>query len=62
VSKVGDILIAYQGRPIESNGHLAAMLELEPPEGDVVFDVLREGQIIKVVLHLKGGKATPASI
>ncbi len=62
VNRVGDILIAYQGRPIESNGHLAAMLELEPPGDDVMFDVLREGQIIKVVLHLKAEKASPASL
>lgn len=58
IQSLGDILLAYQGRLIESNGQLAAMLELEPPADEVVFDVLREGQVIKVVLNLKqGGKA-----
>jgi S1-C subfamily serine protease len=52
----GDILLAYQGRAIESNGQFAAMLELEPPAEEVVFDVLRDGQIIKVVLNLKQEK------
>lgn len=59
---LGDILLAYQGRVIESNGQFAAMLELESPADEVVFDVLRDGQIIKVVLNLKEGKVQPASI
>ena len=62
VKTLGDILLAYQGRLIESNGQLAAMLELEPPADEVVFDVLREGQVIKVVLNLKQGKVQPTSI
>lgn len=49
---LGDILTHYQGRPIESNGQLMAMLELEPPGDEVVFDVLREGASIKVTLKL----------
>ncbi|MDP1830878.1 MAG: trypsin-like peptidase domain-containing protein [Geothrix sp.] len=59
---LGDILIAYQGNLIENNGQLMAMLELEPPGDEAVFDVLRDGQIIKVVLNLKPGKAQPASL
>jgi S1-C subfamily serine protease len=59
---LGDILLAYQGEVIESNGQLMAKLELEPPAEEVVFDVLREGQIIKVVLNLRKGKAQPTSI
>jgi len=55
---LGDILIAYQGHLIENNGQLMAMLELEPPANEVVFDVLREGQIIKVALNLKKAKTT----
>ena len=49
---LGDVLTHYQGRPIESNGQLMAMLELEPPGDEVVFDVLREGKSIKVTLKL----------
>lgn len=60
---LGDILIAYEGHLIENNGQLMAMLELKPPADEVVFDVLREGQIIKVVLNLKKGKVVqPTSI
>ena len=53
---LGDVLVAYQGVPIESNGQLMAMLELEPPEELVVFDVLRDGKTIQVTLNLRKGR------
>ena len=56
VKAMGDILLAYQGRPIENEGQLIAMIEVEPPGDRVTFDVLREGQIIQVVLNFKPGK------
>jgi len=63
VKVMGDVLLGYQGRVIENEGQLLAMLELEPPAEEVVFDVLRDGQVIKVPLRLKGQKkAAPASI
>jgi S1-C subfamily serine protease len=54
---MGDILLGYQGLAIESAGQFMAMLEWEPPKDEIVFDVLRDGQIIKVVLNLKKAKA-----
>ena len=33
-----------------------AMLELEPPEELVVFDVLRDGKTIQVTLNLRKGR------
>ncbi|HJW72872.1 MAG TPA: trypsin-like peptidase domain-containing protein [Geothrix sp.] len=62
VKSLGDILIAYQGRLIENNGQFRAMLELEPVANEVVFDVLRDGAIIKVTLHLDPAKPKPKSI
>ena len=68
VKALGDILTAYQGQPIENNGQFQAMLEylamrkLEPVDNTVVFDVLRDGAIIKVVIHLDPAKAKPSSI
>jgi len=68
VVSMGDILLAYEGQPIESEGQLAALLELHPPGDEVVFDVFRDKQVIKIVLRLKKGKADgkekvqPASI
>jgi S1-C subfamily serine protease len=53
---MGDILLAYQGRVIESEGQFMAMLEVEPPKDEIIFDVLREGKIIKVVLDLRPPK------
>lgn len=57
VKVMGDILLGYQGEPIESEGQLLALLEVNPPGHEAVFDVLRNGSVIKVVLHLKKPKA-----
>ena len=58
---IGDLLLGYQGKTLESAGQFLAMLEYLAVKGlsrdEVVFDVLREGQIIKVVLNLKKPKA-----
>ena len=76
---MGDILLGYQGLDIKSAGQFMAMLEVQAmveaelpkaakPKDVVVFDVLREGQIIQVVLNLKKvnpeekDKALPISI
>jgi S1-C subfamily serine protease len=61
IQAIGDILLGYQGRLIESEGQFAAMLELEPPKNEIVFDVLRDGKLIQVTLHLDQTKAKPAS-
>jgi S1-C subfamily serine protease len=61
ITAIGDILLGYQGRLIESEGQFAAMLELEPPKEEIVFDVLREGKLIKLTLHLDQTKAKPAA-
>jgi S1-C subfamily serine protease len=53
VRSMGDILLGYQGRVIEGVGQFLAMLEVESPKDEIVFDVLRDGQMIKVVLNLK---------
>jgi S1-C subfamily serine protease len=61
VRTMGDILLGYQGRVIEGVGQFMAMLEVEPPKDEIVFDVLRDGQIIKLVLNLKKPKAVEKS-
>ena len=63
---MGDILLAFQGEPLTNAGQFKAFLEYlamvgsEHPADEVVFDVQRDGQIIKIVLNLKeektGGK------
>ena len=58
---LGDIILGYQGTPIESEGQFAALLEAETPKNEIVFDVLRDGKLIKVTLHLDQTKAKPAS-
>ena len=61
ITAIGDILLGYQGRAIESEGQFAAMLELESPKEEIIFDVLRDGKLIQVTLHLNQTKAKPAS-
>ncbi|WP_243295179.1 S1C family serine protease [Geothrix mesophila] len=56
VKTMGDILLGYQGRQIENEGQFMAMLEIESPADEVVFDVLRDGRVIKVKLNLKASK------
>lgn len=57
---VGDILLRYQGEPLASAGQFLALLEYLAMSGDsqdrVVFDVLREGQVIQVPLDLRPSK------
>jgi S1-C subfamily serine protease len=61
IRTMGDILLGYQGRVIEGVGQFMAMLEVEPPKDEIVFDVLRDGQIIKVMLNLKKPKPAEKS-
>lgn len=56
VIQLGDIILAYQGVPLKDEGQLAALLEVAPPKDDVVFDVLRAGQVVKLRLNLKAGR------
>jgi len=66
---MGDILLAYRGEPLTSAGQFKALLEVlamvesNQPAEQVGFDVLRDGQVIKVVLDLRnpvpGGPAKP---
>jgi S1-C subfamily serine protease len=60
--QLGDIVLTYQGQPIKDEGQLAALLEVEQPRDEVVFDVLRDGKVIQLKLDLKGKKALPSRI
>jgi S1-C subfamily serine protease len=56
---LGDIILGYQGRAVESAGQFLALLEWMPPQGDVVLDVLRDGQITQITLAMGKTKAKP---
>ena len=49
----GDILLTYQGTPIQNGVQLFDLLEVEPPKGAVVFEVLRDGKVGKIILHVE---------
>ncbi len=59
VIALGDILLSYQGTPILNGVQLFDLLELDPPKGLVVFDVLRDGKVGKVSLRLETPKEIP---
>jgi len=48
---VGDVIVALNGHPVESDTQLMDLLELEPPETLLAFDVLREGKVVRIVLR-----------
>ncbi len=56
VVAAGDILLTYQGTPIQNGVQLFDLLEVEPPKGAVVFDVLRDGKAGKITLHVGSPK------
>ncbi|MDE3245112.1 MAG: trypsin-like peptidase domain-containing protein [Acidobacteriota bacterium] len=56
VVAAGDILLTYQGTPIQNGVQLFDLLELEPPKGAVVFDVLRDGKVGKIILRVEAPK------
>ncbi len=53
VVSLGDILLSYQGTPILNGVQLFDLLEVDPPKGAVVFEVLRGGQVSKVTVRVE---------
>ena len=56
---LGDVIVGLNGHPVESDTQLMDLLELEPPETLLGFDVLRDGKLIRIVL--RPGEARPPS-
>ena len=55
---LGDVIVGLNGHPVESDTQLMDLLELEPPETLLAFDVLRDGKLIRIVL--RPGEKQPA--
>ncbi len=53
---LGDILISYNGTPIINGVQLFDLLEVDPPKGPVVFEVVRDGRVEKITLEVNRGK------
>lgn len=53
VVAVGDILLTYQGTPIQNGVQLFDLLEVEPPKGAMVFEVVRDGKVGKITMHVE---------
>jgi S1-C subfamily serine protease len=48
---LGDVIVGLNGHTVESDTQLMDLLELEPPETTLAFDVLRDGKLIRIVLR-----------
>jgi S1-C subfamily serine protease len=59
VAALGDVIIGFQGRPIESDIQLFDLMELELPEAPRVFEVLREGKRLTITLKPGAVSARP---
>ena len=56
VVALGDILLTYQGTPIQNGVQLFDLLEVEPPKGAMVFQIMREGRVDKLTMHVEPRK------
>jgi len=60
VAALGDIIIGFQGRPIESDIQLFDLMELELPEAPRAFEVLRDGKRLTITLKPGPAAAKPS--
>ncbi len=51
VAALGDVIVGFQGKPIERDIQLFDLMELEPPDAALTFEVLREGKRLTIVLR-----------
>ena len=58
VPTLGDIIVGFQGRAIDNEVQLLDLLELEPLDATLVFDVVREGKRLQITM--RPGQAKPA--
>ncbi len=57
VPELGDIIIGFQGRPVDDQVQLLDFLEIEPPGADLVFSVIRNGALIQITMSPSKAKA-----
>lgn len=48
---LGDVIVGFQGRPIDNEVQLLDVLELEAPDADLVFTVLRDGKRLNITMR-----------
>jgi S1-C subfamily serine protease len=52
---LGDVIVSFKGHAVESDTQLMDLLELEPPEATLEFEVLRDGKKVRIVVRPGGG-------
>lgn len=51
VAAFGDVIVGFQGKPIDRDIQLFDLMELEMPDAPLVFEVLREGKRLTITLR-----------
>jgi len=54
---LGDIIVGFQGRPVESAVQLFDLLELEPKNATLVFEVMRDDKRITITIRPSSSEA-----
>ncbi|HJV90828.1 MAG TPA: trypsin-like peptidase domain-containing protein [Holophagaceae bacterium] len=50
VAELGDVIVGYNGSPVDTEVELADLLAFHPAGQPVVFDILRKGQPLKITI------------
>ena len=51
VPTLGDVIVGFQGRPVDNEVQLLDLLGLEGPDAPLFFEILRNGERLKLTLH-----------
>ncbi len=61
ITELGDVIVAYNGNPVDTQVELADLLAFHPQGQPVVFDILRKGQPLKITL-VPGNRSTSKTV
>ena len=53
VVALGDVVVGYEGRPVDNEAQLIAYLEEEESKRQIQLDIVRDGKILKLIVRLK---------
>ena len=58
---LGDVIVAYNGQPVDTEVELADLLAFHPQGQPVVLDILRNGQTLRITIT-PGSRTTPKQV
>jgi S1-C subfamily serine protease len=61
IQELGDVIVGYNGTPVNTEVELADLLAFHPQGQPVVFDILRKGQPMKITI-VPGSRTAPKTV